>query len=197
MRERKSWRKAVLLLVALALTSLAQKPSPGGNYYSFENERIFGQSTAASLEQMLSVVREPRLDAYVAGLSDALARHANSPFPYSVTLYEDRRRNVLPPAAGPAGTLPLMPIDAFQCALAIEPASVAGGAIFVPMSLLANAPNEAVFAFQLAHAMAHIADRHATRFMTRTTSSPVRGLVLGSPQSGLKTPAAPKAISYP
>lgn len=61
-----------------------------------------------------------------------------------------------------------MPLDAFQCLLATEPVAVAGGPIFIPLSLLANSPNEAVFAFQLAHAMAHIADRDATRFMTRT-----------------------------
>jgi predicted Zn-dependent protease len=168
MQARKSWGKAVLLLVALALAALAQKPSPGDNFYSLEEERKFGQSTASTLERMLTVVREPKLDAYVARLSDVLARHANSPFSYSFTLYEDRRHNVLPPAAGPAGTLPLMPIDAFQCVLATEPVAVAGGPIFIPLSLLANSPNEAVFAFQLAHAMAHTADRHATRFMTRT-----------------------------
>jgi predicted Zn-dependent protease len=34
--------------------------------------------------------------------------------------------------------------------------------------LIADSPNEAVFAFQLAHAMAHIAERHATQFMTAT-----------------------------
>jgi Zn-dependent protease with chaperone function len=117
---------------------------------------------------MLTVVREPKLDAYVAKLADALAKYANSPFPYSFTLYEDRRRNVLPLAAGAPGTLPLMPLDAFQCLLATEPVAVAGGPIFVPLSLLANSPNEAVYVFQLAHAMAHISDRHATKFMTHT-----------------------------
>ena len=117
---------------------------------------------------MLAVVREPRLDAYVAKLSDALVKHVNSPFPYSFIWYEDRLHNVLPPVAGAPGTLPLMPIDAFQCVLATEPVAVAGGPIFVPLSLLANSPNEAVLAFQLAHAMAHIANRHAARFMTRT-----------------------------
>lgn len=164
----KAWEEAVLLLGALALTALAQDPSPHDNFYSLENERKFGESTASSLERMLTIVREPKLDAYVAKLSDALVKHVDSPFQYGFTLYEDRRRNVLPLAAGPAGTLPLMPIDAFQCVLATEPVAIAGGPIFVPLSLLANSPNEAVFVFQLAHAMAHVADRHATKFMTRT-----------------------------
>jgi predicted Zn-dependent protease len=170
MRKRKSWGKAVLpALGALALSASPQKPSPGnGNFYSLENERKLGQSTASSLERMLTVVREPKLDAYVAKLADALAKHANSQFPYNFTLYEDRRRNVLPLAAGAPGTLPLMPLDAFQCVLATEPVAVAAGPIFIPLSLLANSPNEAVYVFQLAHAMAHIADRHTTRFMTYT-----------------------------
>jgi predicted Zn-dependent protease len=46
--------------------------------------------------------------------------------------------------------------------------AVAGGPIFIPLSLLTAAPDESVFVFQLAHAMAHIALRHATRQATRT-----------------------------
>jgi predicted Zn-dependent protease len=39
--------------------------------------------------------------------------------------------------------------------------------VLVPLSLLIEAPDEASFAFQLAHAMSHIALRHATRQATR------------------------------
>ena len=45
--------------------------------------------------------------------------------------------------------------------------AIAGGRVLVPLGLLAGAPNEAVFAFQLAHAMAHIAARHSTRRASR------------------------------
>jgi len=197
MRRRKSWEKAVLLLLVPALIALAQKQSPGDNFYSLENERKFGQSTASRLEHALTVVREPKVDAYVAEVSDALARRANSPFPYSFTLYEDRRRNVLPLAAGAAGTLPLMPLDAFQCVLATEPVAVAGGSIFVPLSLLANSPNEAVFVFQLAHAMAHIADRHATKFMTRTDAIASAAPGLWGPRIQVQNPSCGQSYQLP
>ena len=58
------------------------------------------------------------------------------------------------------------PADAFE-GPAAEPVAFAGGPILVPLSLLADAPDEAAFAFQLAHAMAHVALRHATRQATR------------------------------
>jgi Zn-dependent protease with chaperone function len=61
----------------------------------------------------------------------------------------------------------LMPVDALR-GQAGEPLAVAGGSVFIPLSLLATAPDEAVFAFQLAHAMAHIALRHPTRLATKT-----------------------------
>jgi predicted Zn-dependent protease len=42
-----------------------------------------------------------------------------------------------------------------------------GGYIFVPESLILAAQNEAEFAGMLAHAMAHVSGRHATRLLTR------------------------------
>ncbi len=182
--------KAILLVGSLALAASAQQLSPkGGNFYSLENERKLGLSTAATLERMLPVVREPKLDAYVAKLGEALAKYGNSPFPFSFTLFEDRRQDDASHAAGVPGILPIMPLDAFQ-GVATEPVAVAGGPIFVPLSLLADSPNEAVLAFQLAHAMAHIADRHATWFMTQTDLTAAKGIAprfnaLCWPENGL------------
>jgi predicted Zn-dependent protease len=169
-----------LLLELLAVTASAQEPSAqaanheptldayiaqsakGVNFYSLARERELGRRAAADLERALPVVHEPKLDAYIAQLGATLAKYANSPFNYTFPVYEDRR-----PSREAAGTVGLMPIDAFQ-GQAGEPVAVAGGPIFIPLSLLAAAPNEAVFAFQLAHAMAHIALRHATKQATRT-----------------------------
>jgi predicted Zn-dependent protease len=171
---------AVLLLGSLAVMASAQEPSAKGvnqepkldayieqsakglNFYSLERERELGRWAAANLERALPIVHEPKLDAYIAGLGATLATYAKSPFTYTFTVYEDRR-----PGTEPAGAGAVMPMDAFQ-GRAGEPVAVAGGPIFIPLSLLAAAPNEAVFAFQLAHAMAHIALRHATKQATRT-----------------------------
>jgi predicted Zn-dependent protease len=139
------------------------------NFYSLAKERELGQALAAKLDSALPLVHEPKLDAYIAQLGAALAKYADSPFTYTFTLYEDRRPGDQRPQAGSTmpSAGPVMPLDAFR-GQAGEPVAVAGGAILIPMSLLASAPNEAVFAFQMAHAMAHIASRHQTRQATRT-----------------------------
>jgi len=179
---------AVLLLGSLAVTASAQEPSAKGgnheptldaviaqsakglNFYSLERERELGRRSAADLERALPIVHEPKLDAYIAQIGAALAKYANTPFTYTFTVYEDRRPGKEAQKADltrPAGAGAAMPMDAFQ-GQAGEPVAVAGGPIFIPLSLLAAAPNEAVFAFQLAHAMAHIALRHTTKQATRT-----------------------------
>jgi predicted Zn-dependent protease len=164
-------RAAVLLMGSLAVTASAQEPSAKGlNFYSLERERELGRWAAANLERALPIVHEPKLDAYIAQLGAMLAKSANSPFTYTFTVYEDRRPGKEPQKADltvPASAGAAMPMDAFQ-GQAGEPVALAGGPVFIPLSLLAAAPNEAVFAFQLAHAMAHIALRHATKQATRT-----------------------------
>jgi predicted Zn-dependent protease len=179
---------AVLLLGSLAVMASAQEPSAKGvnhepkldayieqsakgvNFYSLGRERELGREAAANLERVLPIVHEPKLAAYLTGLGATLAKYANSPFTYTFTVYEDRGPGSEPRKADltrPAGAGAAMPMDAFQ-GQAGEPVAVAGGPIFIPLSLLAAAPNEAVFVFQLAHAMAHVALRHATKQATRT-----------------------------
>ena len=114
------------------------------------------------------------------------------PFTYTFTVYEDRRPSQEPPQADP--TVPsagaAMPLDAFR-GPAAEPVAVAGGPIFIPMSLLANAPNEAVFAFQLAHAMAHTALRHQTRWATRAEFMDISTQVAQDMPTGQRGQAIP------
>jgi predicted Zn-dependent protease len=156
--------QTIPLLASMALTAAAQGRAKGVNFYSLDRERELGRVAAEELQRRLPVVNEPAIDAYIARLGGGLAAYANSPFAYTFILYNDRAART--GSASPAAAGPLMPADAFE-GEAIEPVSVSGGTIFVPLSLLADAPNEAVFAFQLAHAMAHVALRHATKGATR------------------------------
>ena len=156
---------ASVLMGLLVLPAYAQEPSAKGvNFYSLESEIQLGQEAAATLMRMLPIVHEPKLDAYLAKLTAELAKYASPQFAYSFTVYEDRKPLGLQWVA--LTTAFRMPADAFQ-GLAAEPVAFAGGPILVPLSLLADAPDEAEFAFQLAHAMAHIALRHSTRQATR------------------------------
>jgi predicted Zn-dependent protease len=157
---------AALLLAALAGPAGTQIPAQKRiNFYSLAKEKQLGQAYATQLESALPMAHDPRLEFYVAQLGATVASFADSRFDYTFRLYEDRRPGQTQPALPLAGGC-IMPADAFQ-GQASEPVVVPGGTIFVPLSLLAAAPNEAVFAFQLAHAVAHIASRHGTWLATR------------------------------
>ncbi len=187
-----------ICLASVAGTLGAQQPAAHGmNFYSVEKEKQLGQTFAANLEKSLPMVHEPKLDAYVAKLGAALAQYAESPFDYTFQMYEDRSgAQVTPmapprmPAAGPA-----MPVDAFR-GPAAEPVAVEGGAVFIPMSLLASAPDEAVFAFQLAHAMAHVARRHPTQLATRSELIQISQVTAPTPQTveGANRPPVAPAV---
>jgi predicted Zn-dependent protease len=149
------------LVGLLVLPAYAQEPSAKGvNFYSLAWEVQLGQEAAATLTRTLPVVHEPKLDAYLAKLTAELAKYDGQQFAFSFTVYEDRK------PVGLQWVALAMPVDAFQRHTA-EPVALAGGPILVPLSLLADAPGEAEFAFQLAHAMAHIALRHSTKQATR------------------------------
>jgi predicted Zn-dependent protease len=151
----------------LALPAHAQELSAKGvNFYSLEREAQIGREAAATLVPTLPVIHEPKLDACLASLTAELAKYADPRFAYSVTVYEDRKPLGPLWAAMATARAFLMPVDAFQGRPA-EPVALPGGPILVPMSLLADAPDEAALAFQLAHAMAHVALRHSTRQATR------------------------------
>jgi len=198
---------AALLLGSLAGASWAQEagaPRPaakGVNFYSLEKERQLGQQLASRMAGSLPLVHEPKLDAYVAQLGAVLAKYAKAPFDYSFTFYEDRKLPQESPAgvfSGPAAG-GVMPVDALR-GPAGEPVAVAGGPIFIPMSLLADAPSEAVFAFELAHAMAHTAMRHQTRLATKTELTELAGVagqVQGSPVSNNSAAANRQTATLP
>jgi predicted Zn-dependent protease len=151
-----------VLVVVTAFTAFAQAPSSKGlNFYSIEKEIEIGKQIAASLARFLPIIYEPKLDAYVARLRANLGERSAQGFVYRFRFYDDR---VSP--FRPAFPAMIFPTDALKGKPA-EPVVVAGGPIFIPLSLLADADSEGEFAALLAHAMAHVALRHASRVTTR------------------------------
>jgi beta-barrel assembly-enhancing protease len=158
---------ASVLMGLLVLPAHAQEPSAKGvNFYSLAREVQIGRESAATLLRTLPIVHEPKLDAWLANLTAELVKYADPRFAYSFTVYEDRKPLGPQWVAMRNARAVATPSDAFE-GPAAEPVAFAGGPILVPLSLLADAPDEAAFAFQLAHAMAHVALRHATRQATR------------------------------
>jgi predicted Zn-dependent protease len=160
----------LLSALAVAQEQSTQRPRPKAvNFYSIEKEIALGRESArhfaTELGKSLAIVTDPKLQSYVAKLGASLAKQADREFPYSFTLYDDRNYEARKTSAL---SLPLaFPADAMK-GTPSEPVAIAGGSIFVPLSLLANAQSEAQFAAQLAHAIAHIFLRHTTRQATRS-----------------------------
>ncbi len=154
---------SALLLCAqlIGLATLAQSPkSSGFNLYSIADEKSKGLDEAKTLDEILVIAADRTLDGYFANLTAAFLKHADSLFSFTFRAYQDRKLPVV------TGLKFIMPQDAFL-GKATEPICVAGGFIYIPLSLLAEAPNETAFGFQVAHAMAHIALRHGTRTQSR------------------------------
>jgi predicted Zn-dependent protease len=151
-------KSTATLLLILAGSVFAQQPTAQGvNFYSLDREIALGRQAAAGFAG--ERVGDPALNAYLAKLGASIAKSADPRFRYTFAFYDDRKPFAVP---GPPLALPAdAEVDRS------EPIAIAGGPIFVPLSLLADAASEAAFAFQLAHAVAHVALRHATRLATR------------------------------
>jgi len=185
-RDDAGWSGVGLLSMRITLIALiitVPGIAPGGfNRYSPAEETAIGTKSSEMFKNQLRVVHDARIDAYVGQLTAKLAGQVKSPFHYSVVVFagpvpERSRRNAF-----------VMPADYMRTDFR-EPLSVAGGAIFVPLSMLADAPREEWFAFQIAHAMAHIACHHAARLESRMELVAMPGVTGTFPDPAVAGPA--------
>ncbi len=139
----------VLLLAALCAPSLrAQKNkdvenigkrdiNKGSlNIYSHEREFQLGQQLAAEVEASSHLLRDPRVQGYVDDLVQNLVRHSDAQAPFTVRVIDSDDLN--------AFALP-------------------GGFLYVNTGLILEAQTEAELAGVLAHEIAHVTARHATK----------------------------------
>jgi predicted Zn-dependent protease len=138
-------RASLLFLVALTLVAQERQLGQGVNFYSLPKEAALGASLAQDLKKDTSAVESPALRDYVRRIGSQLAQQlTNAPFSYTFSVIADDRGG-----------------------RTHEPLSLPGGYIFVPTSLILASNDGAEFAGMLAHAMAHVAERHGTRLATR------------------------------
>jgi beta-barrel assembly-enhancing protease len=140
-------RIAVWMLSGLSLAAEAP-PGPAENavnYYSLEKEAALGRQLAADFRQRNSLIDSPTVQNHLDRIGQRIAAELrDAKFPYTFRV-----------------------IAGDPCRTVHEPAALPGGYVFVPGALFVEARNEAEFAGMLAHAMSHIALRHATRQATR------------------------------
>jgi predicted Zn-dependent protease len=141
-----TFRASFVFLLALTLGAQERQLGQGVNFYSLPKEAAIGAKFAQDLRQETSAVESPAVRDYVQRIGGQLAGQlTNAPFSYTFSVISDDRGG-----------------------RAHEPLSFPGGYIFVPTSFILAAHDDAEFAGMLAHAMAHVAERHGTRLATRS-----------------------------
>jgi len=112
----------------------------GLDLYSIAQEQDIGKRMAEKVERLCRLVKDPVVTAYVQDLGQRLVRNSDAKIPFTIKVLDNDEVN--------AFALP-------------------GGYLYVDTGLILAAHNESELAAVMAHEIAHIAARHATRNMTK------------------------------
>jgi predicted Zn-dependent protease len=129
-----------------------------GNWYSFDSEIALGKEYSGLVEPDLKFLDDPLVTAYVNRIGQMLVRHSDAKVPFTIKVVDSDELN--------AFTLP-------------------GGFLYVNHGVILSAENEAELAGVMAHEVAHVAARHATRQMTRANILSLVSLPLDIAGGGL------------
>lgn len=111
-----------------------------GNWYSIEGEIRMGKQYATQVEASSKMVQDPVINEYVNRVGQNLVRNSDAQVPFTIKVIDSDEVN--------AFALP-------------------GGFFYVNSGLILAADEEAELAGVMAHEIAHVCARHATRQMTR------------------------------
>ena len=115
--------------------------SHGFNLYSLKREQELGEGIAATFNRNARLVNDPVVNEYVDRIAQKLVRCSDANIPFTVRVIDS---SDVPRAYG----LP-------------------GGFLYVSSALVMDADGEAELAGIMAHEIAHVAARHATRALSR------------------------------
>jgi len=112
-----------------------------GNWYSLEGEIRMGKEYAQQVEASVKLIQDPVVTEYVNRIGQNLVRNSDAQVPFTIKV-----------------------VDADE----INAFALPGGFFYVNSGLILAADEEAELAGVMAHEIAHVAARHATRQMTRS-----------------------------
>jgi predicted Zn-dependent protease len=113
----------------------------GFNVYSIKREHELGRGMAASFDRLTRAITDAAVNDYINRLAQKLVRFSDADVPFTIKVIDS---GDVPRAYG----LP-------------------GGFLYVDSALILSAEDEAELAAVMAHEIAHVAARHATRALTR------------------------------
>ena len=111
-----------------------------GNWYSIDTDIKIGKQYAMMVEPSANMIHDPVINEYVNRVGQNLVRNSDAKVPFTIKVVDSDD------------------INAF---------ALPGGFFYVNTGLILAADNEAELAGVMAHEIAHVAARHATREMTR------------------------------
>ncbi len=112
----------------------------GVNFYSIEREIALGRDLSRQVEESSKLITDPAITEYVNRIGQNLVRNSDSRVPFTIKVVDSGEVN--------AFALP-------------------GGFFYVDSGLILAADSEAELAAVMAHEIAHVAARHATKNMTK------------------------------
>src|SRR6185312_2768085 len=123
------------------VSKIGERRVDGGfNMYSVEQEQALGRRMAEDVERHCRLVKDPLVNQYVRDLGQRLVRNSDAKIPFTIKVIDSSE------------------INAF---------ALPGGYFYVDSGLIVAAQNESELAAVMAHEIAHVAARHATRNMTK------------------------------
>ena len=121
---------------------IGQRDVGGGlNFYSLDREMALGRDLSKQVEATSKLVTDPVVTEYVNRIGQNLVRNSDARVPFTIKVIDNEDVN--------AFALP-------------------GGFFYVDTGLILAADDEAELAAVMAHEIAHVAARHATKNMTRS-----------------------------
>lgn len=122
----------------------------GVNLYSIHRERALGESLASSIDRHTKLITDSDVTGYVNELGQTLVRNSDAEFPFAIKVVDSDD------------------MGAF---------GLPGGFLYIDRGLITALDAEGELASIMAHEIAHIAARHATRAVTRRRISNMIGTI--------------------
>jgi beta-barrel assembly-enhancing protease len=113
----------------------------GINFYSVSQEQELGRELSLEIEMESKLITDPAVNSYIQRLCQSLVSHSDTTIPFTIKVLDSDT------------------INAF---------ALPGGYFYINSGLILAADNEAELAAVMAHEIAHVAARHATKNMTKS-----------------------------
>jgi beta-barrel assembly-enhancing protease len=120
--------------------AIGKRKVGGFDIYSIDTDVKIGRAYAQQVDRTVKMVDDPVVNEYVNRVGQNLVRNSDAKFPFTIKVVEDNEINAM---------------------------SLPGGFLYVNSGLILAADDEAELAGAMAHEIAHVALRHATRQQSR------------------------------